>query len=151
MMADSGIERAHEICKVLALDALIVIGGDGSFRGAQKLSNLGTNVIGIPATIDLDLACTEYTIGFDTAVNTGMEAINKIRDTSTSHERCSLVEVMGRHAGHIALSCSVTGGAEETLIPENNKLNIEVSGGEINGINSCKKSIILILLTFLFL
>lgn len=118
MMTDAGVERAHKICKVLGLDALVVIGGDGSFHGAQKLSELGTNVIGIPATIDLDLDCTEYTIGFDTAVNTGMEAINKIRDTSTSHERCSLVEVMGRHAGHIALWCSMTGGAEEVLLPE---------------------------------
>ncbi len=118
MMQETGIERAHKICQVLGLDALVVIGGDGSFHGAQKLSQLGTNVICIPATIDLDLDCTEYTIGFDTAINTGMEAINKIRDTSSSHERCSLVEVMGRHAGHIALWCSLTGGAEEVLIPE---------------------------------
>lgn len=122
MMKESGVERAHKICKVLSLDALVVIGGDGSFRGIQKLSKLGTNVIGIPATIDLDLDCTEYTIGFDTAINTGMEAINKIRDTSSSHERCSLVEVMGRHAGHIALWCSITGGAEEVLIPEMNSI-----------------------------
>jgi 6-phosphofructokinase len=125
MMNDEGVERAYKICKVLSLDALIVIGGDGSFHGAQKLSQLGTNVICIPATIDLDLDCTEYTIGFDTAINTGMEAINKIRDTSSSHERCSLVEVMGRHAGHIALWCSITGGAEEVLIPEMNTVNTE--------------------------
>ena len=118
MTQETGIERAHKICQVLGLDALVVIGGDGSFHGAQKLSQLGTNVICIPATIDLDLDCTEYTIGFDTAINTGMEAINKIRDTSSSHERCSLVEVMGRHAGNIALWCSLTGGAEEVLIPE---------------------------------
>lgn len=123
MLKQDGIERAHKICEILALDALVVIGGDGSFRGAKKLSELGTNVVCIPATIDLDLDCTEYTIGFDTAVNTGMEAINKIRDTSTSHERCSVVEVMGRHAGHIALWCSVTGGAEEVLIPENVSVN----------------------------
>lgn len=126
MMQESGIERAHKICKVLGLDALVVIGGDGSFHGAQKLSELGTNVIGIPATIDLDLSCTDYTIGFDTAINTGMEAINKIRDTSCSHERCSLVEVMGRHAGNIALWCSMTSGAEETLIPEmHDKIDID--------------------------
>ena len=126
MMSDEGVARAHKICNILALDALVVIGGDGSFHGAQKLSKLGTNVIGIPATIDLDLDCTDYTIGFDTAINTGMEAINKIRDTSSSHERCSLVEVMGRHAGHIALWCSITGGAEEVLIPEmNGTVNME--------------------------
>ncbi len=126
MMSDEGVARAHKICNILALDALVVIGGDGSFHGAQKLSKLGTNVIGIPATIDLDLDCTDYTIGFDTAINTGMEAINKIRDTSSSHERCSLVEVMGRHAGHIALWCSITGGAEEVLIPEmNGAVNME--------------------------
>lgn len=125
MMNDAGVERAHKICKVLGLDALVVIGGDGSFHGAQKLAKLGTNVIGIPATIDLDLDCTEYTIGFDTAINTGMDAINKIRDTSSSHERCSLVEVMGRNAGHIALWCSITGGAEEVLIPEMNTVNVE--------------------------
>ncbi|MDR1150783.1 MAG: 6-phosphofructokinase [Clostridiales bacterium] len=125
MMQQDGIERAHKVCKVLAIDALIVVGGDGSFKGAQKLSKLGTNVIGIPATIDLDLDCTDYTIGFDTAVNTGMSSINKIRDTSTSHERCSLVEVMGRHAGHIALWCSLTAGAEEVLIPEMNRISTE--------------------------
>lgn len=126
MMSDEGVARAHKICNILAIDALVVIGGDGSFHGAQKLSKLGTNVIGIPATIDLDLDCTDYTIGFDTAINTGMEAINKIRDTSSSHERCSLVEVMGRHAGHIALWCSITGGAEEVLIPEmNGAVNME--------------------------
>ena len=79
-----------------------MIGGDGFFQGAQKLANLGINTIAVPGTIDLDIACTDYTIGFDTAVNTAMEAIDKVRDTSTSHERCSIIEVMGRNAGYIA-------------------------------------------------
>jgi 6-phosphofructokinase 1 len=118
MMTVEGQEKAANICKVLGLDALVVIGGDGSFHGALELSRRGVNVMGIPGTIDLDLACTDYTIGFDTAINTAMDAINKIRDTSSSHERCSLVEVMGRHAGFIALWSSLTGGAEEVLIPE---------------------------------
>ncbi len=88
------------------------------FAGAQKLANLGINTIGLPGTIDLDIACTEYTIGFDTAVNTAMEAIDKVRDTSTSHERCSIIEVMGRGAGYIALWCGIANGAEDILIPE---------------------------------
>ena len=96
----------------------MVIGGDGSFNGACKLANLGINTIGLPGTIDLDIACTDYTIGFDTAVNTAMEAIDKIRDTSTSHERCSIIEVMGRSAGYIALWCGVANGAENILLPE---------------------------------
>ena len=95
----AGQQRAAEICKKHGIDGIIVIGGDGSFRGAQKLAALGINTIGLPGTIDLDIACTEYTIGFDTAVNTAMEAIDKVRDTSTSHERCSVIEVMGRNAG----------------------------------------------------
>ena len=88
------------------------------FRSAQKLANLGINTIGLPGTIDLDIACTEYTIGFDTAVNTAMEAIDKVRDTSTSHERCSIIEVMGRNAGYIALWCGIANGAEDILLPE---------------------------------
>ena len=94
-----GQERGAEICRKHNIDGIVVIGGDGSFRGGRKLSALGINTIGLPGTIDLDIACTDYTIGFDTAVNTAMEAIDKIRDTSTSHERCSIVEVMGRNAG----------------------------------------------------
>ena len=97
---------------------IVVIGGDGSFRGAGKLSALGVNTIGLPGTIDLDIACTDYTIGFDTAVNTAMEAIDKVRDTSTSHERCSIIEVMGRRAGYIALWCGIANGAEDILLPE---------------------------------
>lgn len=107
-----------EICKKHGIDGMVVIGGDGSFKGAGKLSALGINTIGIPGTIDLDIACTEYTIGFDTAVNTAMEAIDKVRDTSTSHERCSIIEVMGRNAGYIALWCGFANGAEEILLPE---------------------------------
>jgi 6-phosphofructokinase 1 len=121
MMTETGLERAADICKILGLEALIVIGGDGSLKGALALSKLGVNVIGIPGTIDLDLDCTEYTIGFDTAINTAMDAINKIRDTSYSHERCSIVEVMGKLSGQIALWSSITGGAEDVLIPENDK------------------------------
>ncbi|ONI39008.1 6-phosphofructokinase [Candidatus Epulonipiscium fishelsonii] len=111
-------ERGAHMCKVFGLDGLIVIGGDGSFQGAEKLANLGINTVGIPGTIDLDIACTDYTIGFDTAVNTAMDSINKIRDTSSSHSRCSIVEVMGRNAGHIALWCGITTGAELVLVPE---------------------------------
>ena len=96
----------------------MVIGGDGSFKGAGKLSALGINTIGVPGTIDLDIACTDYTIGFDTAVNTAMEAIDRVRDTSTSHERCSIIEVMGRNAGYIALWCGIANGAEDILLPE---------------------------------
>ena len=113
-----GQQKAAEICKKHGIDGIIVIGGDGSFRGAQKLAALGINTIGLPGTIDLDIACTEYTIGFDTAVNTAMEAIDKVRDTSTSHERCSIIEVMGRGAGWLALWCGIANGAEDVLIPE---------------------------------
>mgnify|MGYP000446070831 CR=1 FL=1 len=113
-----GQQKGAEICRKHGIDGIIVIGGDGSFKGAQKLAALGINTIGLPGTIDLDIACTEYTIGFDTAVNTAMEAIDKIRDTSTSHERCSIVEVMGRGAGYIALWCGMATGAEDILIPE---------------------------------
>ena len=104
--------------KKYGIQGLVVIGGDGSFAGAQKLSTYGINVIGVPGTIDLDIACTEYTIGFDTAANTAMGAIDKIRDTSTSHERCSIVEVMGRDAGYLALWCGIANGAEYILLPE---------------------------------
>jgi len=97
---------------------VVVIGGDGSFKGAGKLSKYGINTIGVPGTIDLDIACTEYTIGFDTAVNTAIDAIDKVRDTSTSHERCSIIEVMGRHAGYIALWSGIATGSDAILIPE---------------------------------
>lgn len=112
------VKEAAKICAKHGIDGLVVIGGDGSFRGATALAEAGVNTIGVPGTIDLDIACTEYTIGFDTAVNTAIEAIDKIRDTSTSHERCSIVEVMGRGAGYIALWCGIANGAEDVLLPE---------------------------------
>ena len=118
MRTEEGLQQAAATCKKHGIQGLVVIGGDGSFAGAQKLSNLGINTIGIPGTIDLDIACTEYTIGFDTAVNTAMEAIDKVRDTSTSHERVSIIEVMGRNAGYIALWCGIASGAEDVLLPE---------------------------------
>ena len=118
MRTEEGQLKAAGVLKKYGIQALVVIGGDGSFAGAQKLSNYGINVIGIPGTIDLDIACTDYTIGFDTAANTAMEAIDKIRDTSSSHERCSIVEVMGRDAGYLALWCGIANGAERILLPE---------------------------------
>ena len=118
MMTEEGPRKAAAVCKKYDIDGLVVIGGDGTFRGAQKIANYGVNTIGLPGTIDLDIACTEYTIGFDTAVNTAMQAIDKIRDTSTSHQRCSIVEVMGRDAGYLALWCGIANGAERILMPE---------------------------------
>ena len=113
-----GQQAGAEICRKHGIDGIVVIGGDGSFRGAGKLAALGINTIGVPGTIDLDVGCSEYTIGFDTAVNTAMEAIDRVRDTSTSHERCSIIEVMGRNAGYIALWCGIANGAEDILLPE---------------------------------
>ena len=115
---EEGQKKGAEICRKHGIDGLVVIGGDGSYAGARKLAGLGINTVGVPGTIDLDIACTEYTIGFDTAVNTAMQAIDKVRDTSTSHERCSIIEVMGRNAGYIALWCGIANGAEDILIPE---------------------------------
>lgn len=121
MMTPEGQDQAAEMCRKHGIDGIVVIGGDGSFRGAQKLSERGINTIGIPGTIDLDIACTDYTIGFDTACNTAMEAMDKVRDTSASHERCSIIEVMGRTAGHIALWCGISNGSEYVMIPERYK------------------------------
>ncbi|HKM21552.1 MAG TPA: 6-phosphofructokinase [Lachnospiraceae bacterium] len=120
---EEGQKKGAEICKKHGIDGLVVIGGDGSYRGAQTLAANGINTIGIPGTIDLDIACTDYTIGFDTAVNTAMQAIDKVRDTSSSHERCSIIEVMGRNAGYIALWCGVANGAEDILLPEKYEFN----------------------------
>ena len=117
-VTEEGQKKGAEICRKHGIDGVVVIGGDGSYRGAQALSRQGINTIGIPGTIDLDIACTEYTIGFDTAINTAMQAIDKVRDTSSSHERCSIIEVMGRNAGYIALWCGVANGAEDILLPE---------------------------------
>lgn len=117
-MTLEGQKKAANILKAFHIDGLIVIGGDGSFRGCLALEKLGIKTIGVPGTIDNDLPYTDYTIGFDTAVNTALEAINKIRDTATSHERVSVIEVMGRHCGDIALYAGVAGGAESILVPE---------------------------------
>ena len=125
MRTEEGQRKAAGILKKYGIDGLVVIGGDGSFAGAQKLSNLGINTIGIPGTIDLDMDCREYTFGVDTAVNTAMEAIDKVRDTSTSHERCSIIEVMGRDAGYLALWCGIANGAEQILLPEEHDYNEE--------------------------
>lgn len=111
-------KQAAGICGKHGIQAVIIIGGDGSFQGAQKLSDYGIGVIGIPATIDLDIGCTDYTIGFDTAVNSAMESIDKIRDTARAHSCCSVVEVMGRHAGYIALWCGIASTAKTILVPE---------------------------------
>ncbi len=113
-----GQKKGAEVCRKHGIDGIVVIGGDGSFQGARRLAENGINTIGLPGTIDLDISCTDYTIGFDTAVNTAMEAIDKVRDTSTSHERCSIIEVMGRNAGYIALWCGIANGAEDILLPE---------------------------------
>ena len=115
---EEGVKRAKIILDTFGIDALIVIGGDCSMRGALELSKLGVNVMCLPGTIDNDLAYTDYTIGFDTAVNTVLDAISKVRDTSSAHERNTIIEVMGRHCGDIALYAGVGGGAEAVLIPE---------------------------------
>ncbi|MDO5062870.1 MAG: 6-phosphofructokinase [Peptostreptococcaceae bacterium] len=117
-MEEEGRQKAIEVLKKHQIDGLIVIGGDGSFRGAREMSLRGIPSIGVPGTIDNDLAYTEYTIGFDTAVNTAIDAISKLRDTSSSHERVSIIEVMGRHCGDIALYSGMGGGAEAILVPE---------------------------------
>ena len=117
-MTEKGRERAVMTCKMLGLDGIVAIGGDGTFRGALELSRLGVPVVGIPATIDNDLGCSNYTIGFDTACNTAIDCIDKLRDTMQSHERCSVVEVMGRNAGFLALYVGIAVGATAVLIPE---------------------------------
>ena len=117
-MTGEGRERALATCKMLGLDGVVAIGGEGTFKGALELSRLGVTVVGIPATIDNDVGCSNYTIGFDTACNTAVECIDKLRDTMQSHERCSVVEVMGRHAGYLALYVGLAVGATAVLIPE---------------------------------
>lgn len=113
-----GQQKAAATCKLLGLDGIVAIGGDGTFRGLSALSKQGISVVGIPATIDNDIVCTDYTIGFDTAANTAVEAIDRLRDTMQSHERCSVVEVMGRNAGHLALYVGLAVGATAVLVPE---------------------------------
>ena len=120
-MTEKGQRKAVSTCKFLGLDSIIAIGGDGTFRGARALSKYGINVIGIPGTIDNDISCTNYCIGFDTAANTAIECIDKLRDTMQSHERCSVVEVMGRRAGHLALYVGLAVGATAVLVPESDQ------------------------------
>lgn len=134
---EEGRKKGARVLEVFGIDGLIVIGGDGSFRGAQHLSKLGVSTIGIPGTIDNDLAYTEYTIGFDTSVNTVLDAVNKLRDTSSSHQRVSILEVMGRNCGDIALYAGIGGGAEKVIVPEVgydiNDLCKKILQGKLNG------------------
>ena len=114
----AGVMKAVEVAKANELDGLVVVGGDGSFRGARDLSRAGLPTVAIPGTIDNDISCSEYTIGYDTCLNTVVSAVDKLRDTSSSHDRCSVVEVMGRNAGYIAVETAIACGAEVVLIPE---------------------------------
>ena len=113
-----GVNEAVANCKKFGIEGIVVIGGDGSYRGARDLSLNGIPCVGVPGTIDNDISSTEYTIGFDTAMNTAMEMVDKLRDTTQSHDRCSVVEVMGRNAGHLALQCGIAVGATAILVPE---------------------------------
>jgi len=117
-MTPEGLQRAVDTCKFSGIEGLVVIGGDGSFKGALELARHGVKVIGIPCTIDNDIGSTTYTIGFDTACNTAVEAVDRLNDTMQSHERCSVVEVMGRGAGHLALSVGIATGATIIIVPE---------------------------------
>lgn len=134
---EKGREKAAKVLNVFGIDGLVVIGGDGSFTGAKLLSKLGVSTVGIPGTIDNDLAYTDYTLGFDTALNTVLDAINKLRDTSSSHERVSIVEVMGRNCGDIALYAGIAGGAERVIVPEKgfdlNELCRTILEGKLRG------------------
>ncbi len=140
-----GVVKGAKMCSVFGIDCLVVIGGDGSYRGARDLARLGIPVIGLPGTIDNDIASTEYTIGYDTAMNTAMEAIDKLRDTASSHERCSVIEVMGRKAGYIALNVGIATGAEVVLIPEQAyDFNRDVVKVILDGRNAGKRHYIVI-------
>lgn len=114
----AGVQKAADKCRAMGIDGVVVIGGDGSFRGARDLTNAGIPCIGVPGTIDNDIACTEYTVGFDTAMNTAMEMVDRLRDTTESHDRCSVVEVMGRRCGDLALHTGIAVGATAILVPE---------------------------------
>ena len=118
MLTEEGLQKAADTCRYLGIDGLICCGGDGTFRGAQALSRKGVPCIGVPGTIDNDIGCSDYTMGFDTACNTAIECIDKLRDTMQSHERCSVVEVMGRRAGHLALQVGCAVGATAICLPE---------------------------------
>ena len=115
---EAGMQKAIEVCKENGIEGIVVIGGDGSFRGARDLSVRGINCVGIPGTIDNDISCCDYTIGYDTALNTIMDMVDRIRDTTESHDRCTVVEVMGRRAGYLALNAGIAVGATSILIPE---------------------------------
>ena len=115
---EEGMQEAIKTCKKHGIEGIVVIGGDGSFRGARDLSERGIPCVGVPGTIDNDIASTEFTIGYDTAMNTAMEMIDRLRDTAQSHERCTIIEVMGRHAGYIALNCGIAAGATAIAVPE---------------------------------
>ena len=133
---DEGIAKAVETCKKFGIEGVVVIGGDGSYRGARDLSLRGIPCVGIPGTIDNDISSTDYTIGFDTAMNTAVEMIDRIRDTAQSHERCSIVEVMGRHAGYLALQTGMAVGATAILVPE-----VEVDLHKVcEKIEACRRS-----------
>lgn len=142
---EKGFNKALNVINIFGIDGIIVIGGDGSFKGAEKLSQAGIPTIGLPGTIDNDLAYTEYTIGFDTAVNTVLNAISNIRDTSTSHGRANIIEVMGRHCGDIALYAGLAGGAESIIVPEEKFSSDEICKRLIQGRNRGKLHSIIIL------
>ena len=133
---EEGMQAAIESCKKFGIEGIVAIGGDGSFRGARDLSLRGIPCVGVPGTIDNDISSTDYTIGFDTAMSTAMEMVDRLRDTSQSHDRCSVVEVMGRNAGHLALQCGIACGATAILVPE-----VEFKFEDIvNKINTIKKT-----------
>ena len=115
---EEGMKKAIDMCKAYGIEGIVVIGGDGSFRGARDLSERGIPCVGIPGTIDNDIACCDYTIGYDTCMNTIMDMVDRVRDTSASHDRCSVIEVMGRRAGYLALNAGIAVGATAILIPE---------------------------------
>lgn len=142
---EKGFNKALNVISIFGIEGIVVIGGDGSFKGAEKLSQAGVKAIGLPGTIDNDLAYTDYTIGFDTAVNTVVNAISNIRDTSTSHGRANIVEVMGRHCGDIALHAGLAGGAESIIVPEEPFTIDEICKRLIQGKNRGKLHSIIIL------
>ena len=136
-LTEEGMKKAVNTCRYLGIDGIVTIGGDGTFRGARDLAANGVHTIGVPATIDNDISSTEYSIGFDTACNTALEAIDKLRDTMQSHERCSVVEVMGHNAGHLALDVGIACGAQAVLVPEkpfdfNRDVVEKIRAGRIN-------------------
>ncbi len=142
---EEGIKKGISMAQVFGIDAMVVIGGDGSFKGARDMSHFGMKVIGIPGTIDNDIGCSDYTIGYDTALNTVQDALDKIRDTAYSHERCSVLEVMGRDAGYIALNVGIACGAEVVLLPEKSfDFNKDIIKPIIEGRNRGKRHYIVI-------